>query len=170
MSIEKLTPEETAKRALTTPWAMCNLLNQARCTRFPGYWEGSAFRSHPCGIIVGTIKFTNDWHCDDYCSIAITDGDGWSRDFHRESRTHGDPHPRALNGSAVGVWSGGGQRASWGSEEIREKMESKILEILTAAAAHIDAVTSANEAAEKAAQEKRLQDHENLVRSALAKV
>lgn len=159
---------EIAQDALLSPSVMCNLLNAARCARFPGYWEGSAFRSHPCGIISGVIKFTNDWHCDDYCSIAITDGE-WSRDFCRDSRAYGDPHPRATNGNAVSVWSGCGKSARWASEEMRAKLESKLLAVLTSAAEHVEAHAQRKAAEERAKTEARAIDDAKRTAAALEK-
>lgn len=99
----------------------------------PGAWSGSAFRNHPCGIIRGTIKFTNAWHTSKSCSICITDGTGWSRTYCTNSSAHGDPHPRPIDGESLCVWSDG----HWKSEEFRVVLEAKVIAILRDAREYI---------------------------------
>lgn len=166
----QLTSVETAKLALSNPNVMCSILSEARTYRFPGYWNGSAFRSHPCGIIVGTIKLTNDWHCDDYCSITITDGEGWRSDYCRESCAHGDPHPRPIGGTEIQVWSGCGRSGQWTSEAARVRMEDKIVEILTGAAEFIAAAKTEQEERGRREAETRRVAQANQLNAALAKI
>lgn len=116
-----------------SPRTFNSILNEARLSGVRGAWSGSAFRSHPCGIVRGNIKLTNYWHVDDICSICITDGDGWSMDICRESCAHGNPHPQPINGRSISVWSNG----RWQGDEYRGALETTVLAILRSAHEHI---------------------------------
>lgn len=162
---QKETPLERAEFALKSQSAFCKLLAEARQLGFSKCWSGSAYRSHPCGIIDGTIKMTNHWHVDDDCTIAITDGDGWSLDICRDSFANGNPHPQPIKGTAIAVWSCG----RWKSPEYEQALKERVLSILVAAAEHIDRVQAAK--AEKAAKEaeERRQQFKAAEAAALAK-
>lgn len=137
------TPQLRAQNAMASSAAFCNLVAAARVCRFPGYWEGSAFRRHPCGVIEGAIKLTNHWHVDDHCDIAISSGTGWTRPAN-DSFGHGDPHPRPINGGEVVVWRCG----QWKTEEFRAALEPKVLALLTCMAEHVERAEAAAQAAE----------------------
>lgn len=160
---EQQTPQQRAERALASSESMCNLLAQCRQYRVPGWWDGSAFRSHPVGLIVGAIKLTNYWHVDNLCTIEITDGAGWSRDVCRDSRAYGNPHPQPIDGKSVQAWRCG----SFGSPEIREALTPRLLEILTAAAAHIQRASDAERVAAEAAAEESKRSRESILAAAL---
>jgi hypothetical protein len=149
---------QRAERALSSSHEFCNLLAKARQYKAPGYWEGSAFRSHPCGLIVGTIKLTNFWHTDNLCSIEITDGAGWNvKDICREPCANGDPHPRAIEGTALKVWRTG----QWTDAVYEEQLRTRILAILTSAAEHIEKAEAAErQRSEKDAAERRVRAEE----------
>lgn len=112
----------------------CSLLAAARFHKFPGSWSGSAFRHHPCGVIEGTIKLTNEWNVNDYCSIAITDGDGWRNDYCTNSCAYGNPNPRPQNGVEIVVWREG----RWVSKELREALEPRVNDLLQRMRAHVE--------------------------------
>ena len=138
--------------------AFCDLVADARQWKFPGYWSGSAFRRHPCGVIEGAMKLTNEWSTFNYCCIQITDGDGWSNDYSRDSFGHGDPHPRPLDGHhAVVVWNSG----RWSSDEFRQALESKVRDLVERIQAHVasakDKAAKERETAEAAARDRRRQ-------------
>lgn len=137
--------QERAEQALTNSAAMCQLLAQCREYRVPGWWDGSAFRSHPVGLIVGTIKFTNYWHCDDLCGIELTDGAEWDRNVCQDSFAHGSPHPKPVSGTAIRVWRCG----AWDKPDFEQALKARALEILTAAAEHIERAAAARAAAEE---------------------
>lgn len=139
-----MTATERAAKALASPAEFCALMAQARKFKFPGWWDGSAFRSHPVGIISGTIKMTNFWHVDHMCSITITDGDGWNRSVCQDSCAYGDPHPRPVSGREIVVWDNG----SWASAGTQAALEPKVLEILSALALHIEQSEEAQRAKE----------------------
>jgi hypothetical protein len=144
----------------------CNILSRARMHGFPGAWSGSSYRHHPCGIVRGTIKLTNDWHVDDICSIEITDGDGWDMRICTDSlSTRGNPEPQPINGRGVRVWSSG----RWESEEARERIEPIVRKILEQAQAHTLSHESWNAAIETHAQWCRQQAHRRSLDAALAK-
>ena len=132
-------PSERAALALQNAEAMCDLLNDARCSHFPGYWEGSAYRYHPCGIIVGTIKFTNHWNTNNYCDIIITDGTGWDRNICRSPAAYGNPYPKPIDGIAIPILGEG----RWRTEVARENLEAQVLAILTQAAEFVQAASVA---------------------------
>lgn len=136
-----MTPIERAAKALTSRAEFCTLMAQAREFKFPGWWDGSAFRSHPVGIISGTIKMTNFWHVDNLCRIEITDGDGWNRSVCQDSRAHGDPHPRPVSGREIVVWD----NSSWASPGTKAALEQKVLEILSALALHVQDAKAARD-------------------------
>lgn len=99
------TPAERAELALTNARAFCDLLAEARHCKAPGWWDGSSYRSHPCGLVADTIKFTNFWHVDNMCSIEITDGLGWGvANVSQDSFGHRSPHPAPIEGAALRVW------------------------------------------------------------------
>lgn len=108
----------------------CDILNIARTYHFKGSWEGSAYRKHPCGIIRGTIKLTNDWTTYNDCSVMITDGEGWGAPECNDSRMNGNPYPQPINGSSIFAWGG-----EWASTLLQLKLEPKVLEILNEAIA-----------------------------------
>lgn len=136
-----MTPIERAAKALTSPAEFCTLMAQARDFKFPGWWDGSAFRRHPVGIISGTVKMTNFWHVDDLCRIEITDGDGWDRSVCQDSCAYGNPHPKPINGREIVVWDNG----SWASAGTQAALEPKVLEILSALALHVENAEAARD-------------------------
>lgn len=160
------TPQEEANAALSGASQFCHLTAAARQYKYPLCWSGSAYCHHPCGIIDGTIKFTNDWHTSDSCSIQITDGSGWSGNYSRNSFGHGNPEPQPIDGHSVTVWSSG----KWRSEEFRERLESKCLSILEKAAAFV-ATKSAAEVAENERKQVEITERRRLIEeAALAKI
>jgi hypothetical protein len=140
---------DRARQALSSSDAFCKLTAAARFRKFPGYWQGSAFRRHPCGVIAGAIKLTNHWHVDNSCAISITSGDAWTRPDN-DSFGHGDPYPRPANGGEVTVWECG----KWRSDEFRNALEPKVLDLLTRMAAHVTQAEAAEQEAEAQRREK----------------
>lgn len=166
MSAAKHTPEERAAMAIANSTACCDLLALARMYKAPGWWEGSAFRSHPCGLVVDTIKLTNHWHVDDLCTIYITDGAGWdTRNVCRDSFAHGDPHPRAIEGRALQVWRCG----RWTDPAYEQALRPRLLEILTAAARHIEEAEAARRSREEEAAAARERQFQSSMQAAIAK-
>lgn len=124
---------EILRSKLFIPSKFCDILNRARLTRFPGAWSGSAYRNHPCGIVRGVIKLTDDWRVGDTCSICITDGSGWNvRDISRDSWGSGSPNPSPVDGRTILAWDTG----KWQSDELRESLEPVVLKILVSAVHH----------------------------------
>jgi len=164
MSAGKHTPTERAALALQKRDVMCDLLADCRTHGVPGWWDGSAFRSHPVGLIVGTIKFTNQWRTDNGCDIQITDGDGWDLRVCQDSWGGGSPHPKPINGSAVTVW----ERGSWRSDEFREALQARVLEILTSAAEHIETARQEKKRAAEAKAARAKEEADAAARQALS--
>ena len=164
MTAEQQTPQQRAERALKSSQAMCELLAQCRQYRVAGWWDGSAFRSHPVGLISGAIKLTNHWHVDNLCTIEITDGAGWDRAVCQDSRAYGNPHPKPINGKAVQAWRCG----SFESPEIAEALTSRLLELLTAAAECIQRASDAERVAAEAAAAESRRRREDTLAAALA--
>ena len=143
---------QRAALAMRNSREFCQLLAQCREFKVPGWWDGSAYRCHPVGLIVGAFKFTNHWHVDQLCTIEITDGSGWDRNVCQDSFAHSSPHPKPVGGSAVQVWRCG----DWSAAEFAESLTSTVLEILTAAAEHIErAIAKRAEAEATRAEEAR---------------
>jgi hypothetical protein len=162
----KHTPEERAALALTSADIFCNLTSAARSRKFPGYWEGSAFRRHPCGVIEGVIKLTNHWHVDNHCDVQITDGEGWNRSVCQDSFGHGDPYPSVLGtGSVLIVWRSG----QWVDPEYQAALEPKLLDLLTRMARHIEAAEERQRVEEEEANAQRAAAHRALELAAIAK-
>jgi len=157
------TPQDILKSA----HLFCNLIASARKYKHPKAWSGSAHCHHPCGIIEGTIKLTNDWTTWDGCSIEITNGDGWSLDFCRDSWSRGgNPNPQPINGKAVSVWQSG----KWLNETFRDKMEVRCIEIIGSL---IEFVTNAKDEERRkheAKQEEIRQRRAQIEQEALAKL
>ncbi len=141
--------KERAVKALTSPAEFCSLMAEAREFKFPGWWEGSAFRHHPVGVIDGTVKMTNEWTVWDSCSIEITDGDGWNRNVCQDSFAYSSPNPDPINGISILIWSNG----RWKDDEIRARMEPRIVEILTRLVAHAETAREEREEQEARKQE-----------------
>lgn len=157
---------QRAELALTNSAEFCNLLSQARQYRARGWWDGSAFRRHPCGLVVDTIKLTNHWHVDDLCDITVTDGAGWdTRSVCQDSFAHGDPHPRPVEGGALQVWRCG----RWADPLYEEQLKTRLLAILTAAAEHVQQAQEREHAEQEAARAEALVKHQQLAAAALAK-
>lgn len=147
-----LTPAERAQLALRNSSEFCRLTAEARIYKAAHVWSGSAFRSHPVGLVVGTIKLTNHWHVDNLCTIEITDGSGWDvLSICNDSFAHGDPHPSPIEGHALKVWRCG----EWANAQYEQTLQPKLLEILTAAAEHIEAVLQKKN--ERAEAERQMQ-------------
>lgn len=144
-------PTARAEHALTDSAAMCQLLAQCREYKVPGWWDGSAFRSHPVGLIAGTIKLTNHWHCDDLCTIELTDGDEWDRNVCNDSRAYGNPHPKPVSGAAISVWRCG----KWAKPEFEEALKSRVVALLSDAARHIEQAWQERVRAEQEQQAKQ---------------
>lgn len=119
---------------LLKPSRFCNILADARSAKVPGWWDGSAFRSHPCGLIVGNMKLTNHWNVNDYCSIVLGTTNKWYMGKN-DPFCHGDPHPHPIDGAEVRVWYSG----RWESEEFRAALEDKVVAILNRALVEIAA-------------------------------
>lgn len=113
---------------LLRPSIFCGVLARARSARVRGWWDGSAYQSHPCGLLVGNMKLTNYWNVNDYCSVVIATTDKWRLGMNNPA-VRGDPHPHPIDGSEVRVWSDG----RWASEEFREKLEGRVVTILNRA-------------------------------------
>lgn len=145
MSVEH---EERAKKALSDHIAFCQLLAEARQYQVPGWWDGSAFRSHPCGLVEGTVKLTNHWHVDNLATIYITDGEGWDLDVCKDSRAHGNPDPQPIKGKPFQVWYCG----KWVNDMVRLQVEPRALAILSRAA---EQIAQAKAKAQAAADERK---------------
>lgn len=151
---------------LSSASAFCDLLAAARFAKFPGHWSGSAYRRHPCGVIEGAVKLTNEWNTNNYCSIEITDGPGWSRDYGNDSFGQRDPHPAPLQGNAVVVWSDG----RWKSEAFRSALEPQMQALVLRMQSHVAEAAAKRDAealeANRVARERR----ESIAAAALANV
>ena len=115
---------------LLRPSTFCNVLARARSARVRGWWDGSAYQSHPCGLLVGNMKLTNYWNVNDYCSIVIATSDKWGLG-QKDPAMGGDPHPHPIDGTEVRVWWSG----KWESDEFREMLEGRVVAILNRALA-----------------------------------
>jgi hypothetical protein len=162
---QEMTPAEHAELALKDRSVFCKVLADARQYKAPGWWDGSAFRCHPCGIIDGTIKMTNHWHCDDLGDIKITDGEGWNRSVSQDSFGHGSPHPAPIGGRGITVWD----CSRWASPEYEEALKPRILEILIAAITHIERAKSEKKEIERRAHEAAQLSFEQAKIAALAR-
>jgi hypothetical protein len=157
---------QRAELALTNSAEFCRLVSQARQYRAKGWWDGSAFRRHPCGLVVDTVKLTNYWNVDDLCDIQITDGAGWdTRGVCRDSLAHGDPHPKPIEGGALQVWRCG----RWADPLYEEQLRTRLLAILTAAAEHIEQAQARECAEQEAAQAAADAKRQHVTAAALAK-
>lgn len=130
-----MTPDERAELALGSARAFCRLMAECRTFKVPGWWEGSAFRMHPVGLIVGTVKMTNHWHTTDMCNIVITNGAGWNREVCQESAAYGNPYPQPIDGDCIEAWIMG----RWVSSDFEAALAPRMRQILADAAHHIDA-------------------------------
>lgn len=145
----------------------CNILNNARSTGFSGAWSGSAFRDHPCGIVRGNLKMTNEWRVDNGCSIVITDGQGWNTaDICRESCAYGNPHPKPVGGRSISVWNG----YAWADDALREAIEPVARKILTDAMYHSIAQENWQTAINAQKQYAARVSHESAKRAAIAQI
>lgn len=165
MDAAQHSPAQRAEAALSSPIVMCDLLAQCRQFKVKGWWDGSAFRSHPVGLIRDVIKFTNYWHVDQHCDIQITDGEGWNRNVCQDSFSHQSPHPKAIGGHEVIAWRSG----RWTSTEMEVSLKPQVLAILTEAAEHIAQAAAIERAKELEKSEKRIASQAEIVSAAIAK-
>ena len=86
----------------------CNILASARQINFPGWWEGSAYRCHPVGVICGGLLLANHWSTYKYChaSIATEPDEGWKPGLNAPA-SWGDPFPHPKNGKEIKVYRDG---------------------------------------------------------------
>lgn len=153
-----MSPADRAAAALRDGRVMCDLLAAALWHGAPHVWKGSAYDNHPCGLIVGTVKVTNHWRVQNDCDIQITDGVGWDRlGISRDPRAMGgNPHPQPISGQSFTAWSNG----RWESQAYQRALQGRVLEILTAAADHVERVEAkqrVQRAAEQATEAERRQ-------------
>lgn len=148
---------------LLSPWRFCHVLAGARYAHVRGSWEGSAFRSHPCGLLVGNMRLANHWHVDNYCDIVLGTTDKW-RLGQQDSLSYGDPFPHPIDGEEIVVWRNG----RWQSDELREKLEDRVVAILNRTLADTAAVDSWTRAIELHAAHCRQQRQADVTRKALA--
>lgn len=160
------TPAARAALALIHSEEFCNLLAQARQYKAPGWWDGSAFRSHPCGLVIDTIKLTNHWHVDNLCTIEITDGAGWdAQGVCQDSFAHGSPHPQPIEGGSLTVW----RCARWADPQYEEALKTRLLAILTAAAEHVAQAQEREQRATEAQRYAERQERQQMAAVALSK-
>lgn len=86
----------------------CDLLASARRHKLPGYWEGSAYCHHPCGVVRRGIIYTNEWNTNNYCSAEVMlDPTSPLAPRCRNPRAYGDPSCRPERGGTLRVYSDG---------------------------------------------------------------
>lgn len=132
----------------------CRILADARHFKLPGYWEGSAYRSHPCGVIRDGLILTNEWNVHDYCSAQVMlDPTSPIKPIFNGSRYNGDPHAYPERGGTLTVYNG-----TWSKDDgpWREKIVAMLadLEVEIAQAREI-------ETAEKEAKEQEIKNAHN---------
>lgn len=92
----------------------CDVLADARRHKLKGYWSGSAYRSHPCGVYRKGIIFTNNWSTFDYCSaeVVLDPTSPMAPQSHNPSGS-GDPFLRPERGGTLRIYSDG----QWQNED-----------------------------------------------------
>jgi hypothetical protein len=92
----------------------CRILADARHLKLPGHWSGSAFRSHPCGVIRNGIIFANAWSTHDYCHAEVVlDPTSPIIPGMNAPACYGDPYPHPERGGTLKVyWTG-----SWSGDD-----------------------------------------------------
>lgn len=150
-------------KQLLSPRRFCEVLAAVRSANVRGSWSGSAFRSHPCGLLVGNMRLANHWHVNNYCDIVLGTTDKW-RLGQNEPAAYGDPFPHCIDGEEVTVWCNG----EWISEQYREALESRVVAILNRALADIAAAQSWKRVLEIQASESAAQKRAAVAKAALA--
>ena len=113
---EQQITQDAARQMLAAPRAadFCHVLAQARHHKLTGYWSGSAYRHHPCGVIRRGIILCNEWSTFNYCyASVILDPESPIMKAGNDSWGHQDPHPRPERGGELKVYSSG----SWSNED-----------------------------------------------------
>lgn len=85
-----------------------NLLAKARHFKLRGWWEGSSFRNHPCGVIRRNIILANMWNTHGYCygSVILDPTSPIVRGMNAPA-SYGDPYPHPERGGELRVyWTG----------------------------------------------------------------
>ena len=92
----------------------CDILADARHYRLPGAWSGSAFRSHPCGVVRNGIIFANAWNTNNYCHAEVLlDPTSPIKPGMNAPAAYGDPYPHPERGGTLRVyWTG-----SWSGDD-----------------------------------------------------
>ena len=116
----------------------CNILAKSRNYKLKGYWEGSAYCSHPCGVIRNGIIFANRWNVHDYCyANVMTEPENGFNSGCNSPTANCDPYPHPKTGKEITVYSTGSWRLEgpWQQvildtlEELENEIEDKKLEI-----------------------------------------
>lgn len=109
-----LTTLQARVREAPAPDRFNNALAAARRHKLRGWWQGSAFRSHPCGVIRNGIIFANQWNTNGYCyAEVILDPTSPIRFGQNDPAVSGDPYPRPERGGTLRVYYTG----QWSQED-----------------------------------------------------
>lgn len=87
---------------------MCEVLAKARSYKLEGYWEGSSYRYHPCGVMRRNMLFVNDWNTNNYCSVWVhTMNPVQYMKWDNNPAHNGNPVPHPVEGERIKVYSSG---------------------------------------------------------------
>lgn len=86
----------------------CDVVEAARRYKLLGYWEGSAYRDHPCGVIRGQLILASHWSTHSYCHASVmTQPEEGLKPWCNDSWAYGDPYPHPKKGGEIKIyWSG----------------------------------------------------------------
>jgi len=95
----------------------CSLLASARYAKLPGWWFGSIYRHHPCGMVVGPLILSNEWNTNNYCYASfMTEPGAMTKPSNHPASRGGDPHPHPVNGEEFQFYKSGrwvGEDGPW---------------------------------------------------------
>lgn len=113
----------------------CALMSAARRFRLPGWWDGSAYQSHPVGIHRRGIIYTDHWHVSDHCTAKVVlDPSSPMAERCHDSCANGNPYLRPERGGTLTVYDSGrwvGEDGPW-REQVVEEMDRLRSEVAAA--------------------------------------
>lgn len=109
----------------------CKILAETRAYKIEGYWSGSIYRHHPCGIIRSYLILSNEWNVNNYCYASVmTEPDhGTTKPSNNPASWNGDPHPHPKVGDEMKIYTNGrwiGEDGPWRKEVWRVLHELEV--------------------------------------------
>lgn len=138
----------------------CRTLSYARHYKLDGWWQGSAYDHHPCGVIRKGIIFCNEWCTFNYCSASvILNPKSKIIPPYNDPLGRGNPHPRPEDGGVLLIYSYG----CWSQDD--GPWRQIVVDVLS----DLDHEIEIAEKIKKSEDEKKIEDFKSRHREAVEK-